>query len=128
MNKVLLTGRLTKDVVTRWGQGEKPTCTSRFTVAVNRSYVKEGGQTADFISCVAFGKTAEFIDKYFRKGMKIDLVGRIETGNYTNKEGVKVYTTDVMVESVEFGESKPKSNSDKREEQTYRDERQDYRR
>lgn len=104
MNKVVLSGRLTKDVDFRQSNDS---AVARFTVACDRRYKREGDeQTADFITCVAFGKTAEFMHNYFSKGMKINLVGRIQTGSYTNKEGVKVYTTDVVAEDVEFGESK----------------------
>ena len=104
MNKVVLSGRLTKDVDFHQTNDSS---VARFTVACDRRYKREGDeQTADFITCVAFGKTAEFMHNYFFKGMKINLVGRIQTGSYTNKEGVKVYTTDVVAEDVEFGESK----------------------
>ena len=106
MNKVSLTGRLTRDPDVRYSQGEKPVAIARFTLAVNRRFHKEGEQQADFISCVCFGKTAEMVEKYFRQGMKMDLTGRIQTGSYTNKDGVKIYTTDVFVEELEFGESK----------------------
>lgn len=103
MNKVILMGRLTKNPETR--QASETTVT-RFTIAVDRRHKQDGGQAADFPSCVAFGKTAEFISKYFHKGMKIALDGRIQTGSYTNKDGVKVYTTEVVVENAEFAESK----------------------
>lgn len=103
MNKVILLGRLTRDPEMRQA-GE--TSVVNFSIAVDRRFKKEGGQEADFPSCVAFGKTAEFIEKYFFKGMKIVLEGRLQTGSYTNKDGKKVYTTDVVVEAVEFAESK----------------------
>ena len=103
MNKVILLGRLTRDPETRQA-GE--TTVVNFSIAVDRRYKKEDGQAADFPSCVAFGKTAEFISKYFTQGMKIAIEGRIQTGNYTDKDGVKHYTTDVVAEAVEFGESK----------------------
>lgn len=106
MNKVILTGRLTRDPEVRYSHGENATAIGRYSVAVNRSFRREGDQTADFVNCVCFGKLAEFAEKYFTKGMKVDLVGRLQTGSYTNKDGVKVYTTDVIVESMEFGESK----------------------
>ena len=109
MNKAMLTGRLTRDPDVRYSQGENQMCISRFTLAVDRrrSRNQDGnGQTADFISCVAFGKTGEFVEKYARKGMKFDVVGRIQTGSYQNKEGQTVYTTEVVVEDMEFGESK----------------------
>lgn len=103
MNKVIIMGRLTKDPETRYA-GE--TAIARFTIAVDRRYKKDGEQAADFPSCVAFGKTAEFIEKYFFKGMKIALEGHLQTGSYTDKDGVKHYTTDVIAEAVEFAESK----------------------
>lgn len=102
MNKVILVGRLTKDPETKQA-GE--TTVTRFSVAVDRKHKQDGGQAADFPSIVAFGKTAEFIGKYFHKGMKIALEGRIQTGSY-EKDGVKHYTTDVVAEAVEFAESK----------------------
>ena len=103
MNKAILLGRITRDPEIK--STEKSTV-ARFTVAVDRRVKTEGQPEADFISCVAFGKTADFIGKYFHKGMKMILEGRIQTGSYTNKEGAKVYTTDVIAESVEFAESK----------------------
>ena len=103
MNKVILIGRLTKDVETRYS-GE--TAVSRYSLAVDRKYKREGEPTADFINCVAFGKSGEFAEKYLRKGMKIAVTGRIQTGSYTDKDGKKVYTTDVIVEEHEFCESK----------------------
>ena len=110
MNRVIEIGRLTKDPDVRWTQGNPQTCIARFTLAVDRRFKKDGEASADFISCVAFGKTAEFIEKYFRQGNKAVIEGRIQTGSYTNKDGQKVYTTDVVVESVEFGESKKASD------------------
>ena len=109
MNKAMLTGRLTRDPNVRYSQGENSMCVAHFTLAVDRrrSRNQDGnGQTADFISCTAFGKTGEFVEKYARKGMKFDVVGRIQTGSYQNKEGQTVYTTEVVVEDIEFGESK----------------------
>ena len=107
MNKVQLVGRLTRDPEIRYSQGENATATARFSVAVNRRFKNaEGNYDADFINCVAFGKSAEFVEKYFKKGMAIGLTGRIQTGSYTNKDGQKVYTTDVVVEEQEFAESK----------------------
>lgn len=107
MNKALLIGRLVRDPEVRYSQSENSTAIARFTVAVDRKFKKQGEeQTADFISCIAFGKTAEFIEKYFSKGMKAVIEGRIQTGSYTNKDGHKVYTTDIAVENVEFCESK----------------------
>jgi single-strand DNA-binding protein len=107
MNKAILIGRICRDIEVRYFQGENSTAVARFTIAVDRKFKKQGEeQTADFISCIAFGKTAEFIEKYFHKGEKIVVEGRITTGSYTNKDGVKVYTTDITVEQVEFAESK----------------------
>lgn len=109
MNKVILMGRLTRDPEVRYTQGEQPMAIARYSLAVDRRFARnnqEGQQTADFISCVAFGKNGEFAEKYLHKGTKIAVEGRIQTGSYTNKDGVKVYTTDVVVESQEFAESK----------------------
>lgn len=103
MNKVILLGRITRNPETRQA-GE--TTVTRFSLAVDRRFKSDGQPSADFPSCVAFGKTAEFISKYFKQGMKIALEGRIQTGSYTNKDGNKVYTTDVIAEAVEFAESK----------------------
>lgn len=107
MNKVTLVGRLTRDPETKYSQNENTTAITRFSIAVNRKFKnKEGNYDADFPGCVCYGKTAEFVNKYFKKGMAIGVVGRLATGNYTNKDGVKVYTTDVVVEEAEFVESK----------------------
>lgn len=106
MNKVILCGRLVRDPDVKYSQGEKATCVARFTLACDRKYKKDGEQTADFISCLAFGKTGEFIEKYIAKGTKIMVEGRWQTGSYTNKEGQKVYTNECLIESVEFSESK----------------------
>lgn len=106
MNKVILMGRLTRDPDTRWTQGETPTAIARYTLAVDRRYKKEQEQTADFINCVAFGRGAEFAEKHLRKGTKIAITGHIQTGSYINREGNKVYTTDVIVEYQEFAEKK----------------------
>lgn len=107
MNKVQLIGRLTRDPDVRYTQGEKATAVARYTLAVDRRFNRNGDEnTADFIPCVAFGKTGEFAEKYFRKGMKIAVAGRIQTGSFTNKDGQKVYTTDIVVEENEFCESK----------------------
>lgn len=108
INSVNLTGRFTRDPDVRYTDGG--TSIARFTLAVGRRFKRDGEQTADFINCVAFGKTAEFIEKYFRRGMKLELTGRIQTGSYTNKDGAKVYTTDVIAEQVGFGESRRVSN------------------
>ena len=113
MNKVIIIGRFTRDPEIKYSTGENATATARFSLAVNRRFKnKEGNYDADFINCVAFGKTAEFIEKYFTKGMAIGITGRIQTGSYTNKESQKVYTTDVVVEETEFVESKNKGASD----------------
>ena len=110
MNKVVLMGRLTRDPEVRYSQGENSTAVARFTLAVDRRFRRAGENSeADFIGCVAFGKQAEFVEKYFKQGMRMVAVGRIQTGNYTNKDGQKVYTTDVVVEEVEFAESKGNS-------------------
>lgn len=108
INSVNLTGRFTRDPDVRYTDGG--TSIARFTLAVDRRFKRDGEQTADFINCVAFGKTAEFIEKYFHQGMKLELTGRIQTGSYTNKDGAKVYTTDVIAEQVGFGESRRVSN------------------
>lgn len=104
MNSIQLVGRFTADPDVRYTEGGLSV--ARFTLAVDRRFKKEDGPTADFPRCVAFGKTAEFIEKYFSKGMRIGVTGRIQTGSYENKDGVKVYTTDVLVENCEFVESK----------------------
>lgn len=106
MNKVILMGRLTRPPEVRYGQGEEPLAIARYNLAVDRRYAKEGQPTADFINCVCFGKSAEFAEKYLQQGTKIVITGRIQTGSYTNKDGVKVYTTEVVVEDQEFAESK----------------------
>ena len=111
MNKVILLGRLTRDPKVTWTQGNQSNCIARFTLAVDRRYKREGEENADFISCVVFGKTAEFAEKYLRQGTKIIGCGRIQTGSYTNKEGQRVYTTDVVLEEVEFAESKAAAQS-----------------
>ena len=105
MNKVILIGRLTREPELRYSQSGD-TAIVHFVLAVNRKYKQDGGQDADFPSVVAFGKTAEFIDKYFSKGSKMVVEGRLQTGSYTNKDGNKHYTTDVVAEAVEFAESK----------------------
>ena len=112
MNKVILMGRLTRDPEIRYSQGEQSTAVARYTIAVDRRFRRDGDQqTADFINCVAFGRQGEFAEKYFRKGIKIAITGRIQTGSYTNKDGQRVYTTDVVVEEQEFAESKSASAS-----------------
>lgn len=107
MNKVILVGRLTRDPEIRYTSGQNQTAVGRYTLAVDRRYKKEGDeQTADFINCVTFGRGAEFAEKYLHQGTKIAVVGRIQTGSYTNKDGQRVYTTDIVVEEHEFAESK----------------------
>ena len=107
MNKVILIGRLTRDPEVRYSQGQEPIAIARYTLAVDRRFKRAGDdQTADFISCVAFGKSGEFAEKYLKQGIKIAVTGRFQTGSYTNKDGNKVYTTDVVVEEQEFVESK----------------------
>lgn len=106
MNKVMLLGRLTRDSEVRYSQGENATAVARFSLAVDRRFKRQGEADADFINCVAFGKTAEFAEKYLKQGTKVAAVGRIQTGSYTNKEGQKVYTTVVVIEELEFAESK----------------------
>lgn len=106
MNKVILMGRLTRDPDVRYTTGENPLAIAGYTLAVDRRFHKDGEATADFISCVAFGRAAEFAEKYFRQGLKITISGRIQTGSYTNREGQKVYTTEIVVEEQEFAESK----------------------
>ena len=109
MNKVILMGRLTRDPEVRYSAGESGTAIARYTLAVDRRFKRDGEATADFISCVSFGRTAEFAEKYFRQGLKIIVSGRIQTGSYTNNSGQKVYTTDVVVEEQEFAEGKNSS-------------------
>ena len=106
MNKVILMGRLTRDPEIRYSQGERSTAVARYSLAVNRTFKRDGDPDADFINCVAFGRQAEFAEKYFHKGIRIVITGRIQTGSYTNKDGVRVYTTDIVVEEQEFAESK----------------------
>jgi single-strand DNA-binding protein len=113
MNKAILIGRLTRDPELRYSQGENSTAVARFTLAVDRRFKRPGENSdADFIGCVAFGKQAEFVEKYFKQGMKMVLSGRIQTGSYTNKDGQKVYTTDIVAEDIEFAESKAASGAD----------------
>ena len=113
MNKVILMGRLVRDPEVRYSQGENATAVARFTLAVDRRFNRNNGDdnNTDFIGCVAFGRQAEFAEKYFRKGTKIAITGRIQTGSYTNRDGARVYTTDVVVEEQEFAESKNSSSS-----------------
>lgn len=112
MNKTILIGRLTKDPEVRYSQGANgSTAVARYTLAVDRKFKHEGQATADFINCIAFGKLGEFAEKYLHQGTKIAVTGRIQTGSYTNKDGQKVYTTDVVVEEQEFCESKASQQS-----------------
>ena len=111
MNKVTLIGRVVRDADIRYSQGANTTCVARYTLAVDRKFKQEGQPTADFINCIAFGKLGEFAEKYLRRGIKIAVTGRIQTGSYKNKDGNTVYTTDVVVEEQEFCESKSQSNS-----------------
>lgn len=111
MNKVILMGRLTRDPEVRYSHGDNSLAIARYSLAVDRRFKKEGEQNADFINCIAFGKSGEFAEKYFHKGMRVTISGRIQTGSYTNKDGQKVYTTDVVVEEQEFAESKSEQQS-----------------
>ncbi|MDD6324852.1 MAG: single-stranded DNA-binding protein [Lachnospiraceae bacterium] len=106
MNKVILMGRLTRDPEVRYSAGNNSMAVARYTLAVDRRFRRDGESNADFIGCVAFGRSAEFAEKYLRQGTKIVVTGRIQTGSYTNRDGQKVYTTDVVVEDQEFAESK----------------------
>lgn len=112
MNNVSLVGRLVRPIELHYSQGENATAMCNLMLAVDRRFKKDGQDNADFISCKAFGKTAEFIEKYFDKGQRIGLTGRIQTGSYDHKDGYKVYTSDVIVDNVEFVESKGNSNSE----------------
>ena len=110
MNKVILMGRLTRDPEVRYSQGANQTAVARFSVAVDRRFKRDGEPDADFFNCTAFGKQAEFIERYLRKGIKVVLAGRIQNDNYTNKEGQMVYSVRVMVDEIEFAESKNASS------------------
>lgn len=111
MNKVILMGRLTREPEINYTTGPESMAVARYSLAVDRKFKREGQPTADFINCVAFGKSAEFTEKYLHKGTKIAITGRIQTGSYVNKDGNKVYTTDVVVEDQEFAESKAASQN-----------------
>lgn len=106
MNKVILMGRLTRDPEVRYSQGASQTAVARFSIAVDRRFKREGEPDADFFNCTAFGKQAEFIERYLRKGVKVVVCGRIQNDNYTNKDGQMVYSVRVMVDEIEFAESK----------------------
>lgn len=122
MNKVILMGRLTRDPESRYTQAnssQESMCVARYTLAVDRKGSRsEGQQSADFISCVAFGRAGEFAEKYFRKGTKVTISGRIQTGSYTNRDGQRVYTTDVVIEEQEFAESKGNASGSSQQEQS----------
>ena len=105
MNKVILMGRLTRDPEVRYASGDNLAIT-RYTLAVDRRFHRDGEATADFINCVTFGRAAEFAEKYLRQGTKIVVSGRIQTGSYTNRDGHKIYTTEIVVEEQEFAEGK----------------------
>lgn len=111
-------GRLTRDPEVRYSQGENALAIARYTLAVDRRFKRDNEQTTDFIPCIVFGKSAEFVEKYFRQGTKVTVCGRIQTGSYTNKDGVKVYTTDVVVEEQEFAESKANSQQNQQSNNT----------
>lgn len=121
MNKVILMGRLTRDPDVRYsqqGDSQESMCIARYTLAVDRRGKKnEGQQAADFISCVAFGQEGQFAEKHFKQGIKVTISGRIQTGSYTNRDGQKVYTTDVVIEEQEFAESKGASAGSRQQEQ-----------
>lgn len=111
MNSVVLMGRLTRDPEVRYSQGEKPVAYARYTCAVDSRFKREGQPEADFINCVTIGKDAEFVEKYFRQGMRVCIHGSIQTGSYTNRDGQKVYTTEVYTDHVEFAQSKSEGNA-----------------
>lgn len=117
MNKVSLVGRLARDPEVRYSQGQNSTAVARFTLAVDRRFKRDGEQNADFINCIAFGKTAEFIEKYFHKGQRLGGSGRIQTGSYIKQDGTKAYTTDVVFEEAEFVKSRSKNQNQVQSEQ-----------
>ena len=114
MNKVILVGRLTRDPEVRHPQNDSQAAVTRYTLAVDRKFKRDNEPTADFIPCVVFDRSGEFAEKYFHQGMRISVSGRIQTGSYTNKDGVRVYTTEVIVEEQEFAESKAESEENRR--------------
>lgn len=116
MNKVILMGRLTRDPNVRYTQGAESTCVARYTLAVDRRVKQEGQQSADFIGYVAFGRNGEFAEKYLKQGSKIVVTGHIQTGSYTNRDGNKVYTTDIVIEEQEFAESKAAAERNQQQE------------
>lgn len=111
MNKVILLGRLVRDPETRYGGANDSMAVCRYTLAVDKKFKKDGEATADFINCISFGKTAEFAEKYFTKGLRAAVSGRIQTGSYTNRDGQKIYTTDVVVEEHEIAQSRSEASS-----------------
>ena len=113
MNKVVLVGRLTRDPEVRYSQGDSSTAVARYTLAVDRRFKRDNEPSADFIPCVVFGRSGEFAEKYFRQGMRVSVSGRIQTGSSTNKDGVRVYTTEVIVEEQEFAESRAESEANR---------------
>lgn len=112
MNKIILCGRLTKDPEVRYSQGATQTAVARVSLAVNRKWKREGEPEADFFNCTAFGKQAEFVEKYLKKGSKVLVSGRVQNDNYTNKDGQKVYAVNIMIEEIEFAESKNAGQQD----------------
>jgi len=110
MNKIILMGRLTRDPEVRYSQGANQTAVARFSLAVDRRFKREGDPDADFFNCTSFGKQAEFVEKYLRQGTKVVVTGRVQNDNYTNKEGQKVYSVQIIVEEIEFAESKNASS------------------
>lgn len=115
MNKVILLGRLTRDPETRYSTGDSAMAITRYTLAVDRRFKREGDPTADFINCLVFANGAEFAEKYFRQGTRIAVSGRIQTGSYTNREGRKIYTTEVVVEEQDFAQSREQADTPKEE-------------
>lgn len=111
MNKVILMGNLTRDPEIRYSQGKKPVAIARFSVAVNRRFSKDGETETDFFNCTAFGKQAEFVEKYFKKGSRMLLIGRVQNDNYTNNNGEKVYSVQIIAEEIEFTERKNVANA-----------------
>ena len=111
MNKVILMGNLTRDPEVRYSQGESSMAVAKFSIAVNRRFSRQGDVDTDFFNCTAFGKQAEFVEKYLRQGTKVVITGRVQNDNYTNKEGQKVYSVQIIVEEIEFAESKNASSA-----------------
>lgn len=126
MNNVVLMGRLTRDPEVRYSQGASAMAIARYTLAVDRRFRRDGEPTADFIPCVAFGRTGEFAEKYFRQGMRVCVSGRIQTGSYDRQDGTKVYTTEVIVDNQEFAESKSASDDYRQNQGNYNNSRQSY--